>query len=306
MSRTHTNLSRASALASIAFCLWPLWPRHVVPHATTKVSLVVETIAPDSLLHGPDGATLDSLGNLYIANYDGGKGSTVVRITPAGKASVFASGFRAPDGLVFDARGSLYVSNFASGTIERIGPDGARSVFATGLDHPSSLAFDRAGNLYVSNFGNFDGRTVTRITPSGVASTFASGFAAPLGLTFGSDGTLFVSNFASGVVHRVSREGAVSVLATLTNAPRAMLQYLAFADANTLIVPSYGYHRIYRIAADGAVGVFAGNGAVGGRDGAADSASFDGPNSIVRASSDEWYVTEYNANRLRRIRLGPH
>jgi len=288
---------------------WALAISLIVPcgfaQSPPQRAILVETVPTRGLLRGPDGATLDSAGNVFVANYGDGKGTTVVRIARDGQASVFVSGLNAPDGVVFDRAGRLYISNFGAGTIVRVTPDGQRDVFASGLDHPSGLAFDGAGNLYVSNFGNFDGTTVSRITPNGAVMTFARGFAAPIGLAFDRAGRLYVSNFASGIVNRVSSSGELSVFATITNTPNAHLQYLAFDAGDTLYVPSYGHHRVYRITPDARATPYAGTGVAGAADGPATSAQFDGPNSIVRANDGTLLVTDYNANRLRRIHVAP-
>src|SRR6185436_3689700 len=126
--------------------------------------LIVETVPTAGLLDGPDGITLDRDGNLFVANYGNGKGTTVVRVSSTGVATRYVDRLDAPDGVAVDARGRLYVSNFTGGTIVRVSPDGERTYFAVGLDHPSGLAFGPSGDLFVSNFGNYDGSTVSRVT----------------------------------------------------------------------------------------------------------------------------------------------
>lgn len=95
--------------------------------------------------------------------------NTIVKFTPAGVGSVFAStGLSLPMGLAFDSAGDLYAANLGNETIEKFTPDGTASVFArTGLRAPYGLAFDGAGNLYVALFAF---GTVERFTPAGVGS----------------------------------------------------------------------------------------------------------------------------------------
>lgn len=267
----------------------------------------VETLATGAPLDGPDGAAIDARGRLYVANWGAGKGTTVVRMDLADGAApaVFLDGFQAPDALLFDADGNLYVSNFAAGTVERITPAGVRSVVASGLGHPSALAMDRHGSLYVSDFGNYDGTTVHRIAPDGTVAPFATGFSAPLGLAFGADGDLYVSSFNGGTVHRVRPDGTATVFARVENTPRARLQYLVFDECGTLFVPSYGHNVVYAIDPSGHVRVLAGAREAGSADGEGLEARFDGPNSIVRTADGDLVVTEYNANRVRRIHMPP-
>ncbi len=273
----------------------------LIPRADLLLSQTVSTFVSGSRLNGPDGFAFDRAGNLYVANWGNGNGSTVLRITPDGEVIIHLSGLSAPDGLAFDTAGNLYVSNYSSGVIHRVTPAGLSIEFSKALDTPSDLAFDSHGNLFVSNHGGGNGTTVSAISPSGGVSTYASGFEAPLGLVFDTHGALFVSNYASGSIHKVTPDGVAIVFATIPNSPPARLQYLSLDRQGNLYVPSYGHNKIYVVSAEGQVGVFAGTGVAGGTDGPAGSAQFDGPNSIAIDNSGTIYVSEYNANRIRKI-----
>jgi|WetSurMetagenome_2_1015567.scaffolds.fasta_scaffold135336_2 sugar lactone lactonase YvrE len=266
--------------------------------AGTVFTQTVSTFLTGSGLNGPDGFAIDTSGNIYVANWGGGTGNNVLKITPGGIVTTFATGFNAPDGLVFDDNSNLYVSNYGSGIINKVNSSGVSTVFATGLINPSSLVFDSQGNLYVSNYG---GNTVSKITPSGSVSTFASGFNAPLGLAFDSEWNLYVSNYNSGVINKVSPSGVVTVFASIPNSPQSRVQYLLFGRTGNLYVPAYGHHKIYKITPGGVISVLAGTGVSGGNNGSLDSATFNGPNSIVMNTLGEIYISEYNANRIRKI-----
>ena len=58
--------------------------------------------------------------------------------------------------MAFDTSGNLYASIYGDNTIVRFTPGGVASVFATttGGANPDGLAFDRAGNLFVANYGS--------------------------------------------------------------------------------------------------------------------------------------------------------
>ncbi|MFH1195011.1 MAG: T9SS type A sorting domain-containing protein [bacterium] len=261
----------------------------------------VSTFLTGNGLDGPDGFALDSENNLYVANWGGGSGSTVLKITTSGETSVFVSGLNAPDGLAFDQHGNLYISNYNSGIINKVTHAGDVSEFASGLNHPSALAFDKECNLYVSNHGNANGTTVSKITPDGTVSEFATGLNAPVGLTFDTSGNLYVSNYKSGIINKISSEGTLSVFATISNTPKCYIQYLVFDKHGNLYVPSYGHNKIYKINPAGEVSVFAGTGTSGGADGPVSSSTFNGPNSIALTQEGDMFVSEYNANRIRKI-----
>jgi sugar lactone lactonase YvrE len=259
----------------------------------------VATYLTGSGLNRPDGFALDASGNLFVANWGGGSGRTVLKISAPDVVTTFDSTSDAPDALVFDAAGNLYISNYNSGVITKTTSAGVKTDFVSGLTNPSALAFDRDGNLYVSNF---DGKTISKITPEGKSSTFASGFSAPLGLNFDSEGNLFVADYQTGIVHKVTPDQTMSVFATVPNPANSKIQYLARSPSGNLYLPSYGHNQIYRIATSGIVTVFAGTGVAGGKDGPLDEAEFDGPNSIAISANGDMYVSEYNANRIRIIR----
>lgn len=293
--------SRSGLVVRIAIALLVISAGSAASHAQSSSGSnvpVVSTFLTNSGLNGPDGFALDDQENLFIANWGGGVGTTVLKVTSAAVVTVFDSSSSAPDGLAFDSSGDLYISNYSSGIITRVTPGGIKTVFASGFSHPSALAFDAAGNLYVSNH---TGGTVSRIAPDGTASTFASGFNAPLGLVFDPQGNLYVSNYNSGVVNKVDPAGAVTVFATVPNPITSRIQYLARSSAGNLFLPSYGHHKIYKISPAGVVSVFAGTGQRGHVDGPVDVARFNGPNSIAITRDGDMYVSEYNPSRVRKI-----
>ena len=80
---------------------------------------------------------------------------TVIKITPGGGQSTYATGLNGAYGLAFDSSGNLYVANEGIGTVTEIPPGGGTgSTFATGLVNPTGLAFDSSGNLYIGDAGN--------------------------------------------------------------------------------------------------------------------------------------------------------
>lgn len=261
----------------------------------------ISTYVINSGLNGPDGFAIDNNGNLYIANWGNGTGSTILKVSERRDVTTYIDGLHAPDGLAFDSKENLYISNYVTGIINKVTPTGEMTVFASGLNSPSDLAFDQYGNLYVSNHGNGQGSTVSKISKDGIVNDFANGFDAPLGLVFDQEGNLYVSNYNSGVINKVTIDGVVSVYAAIPNSPLARLQYLIFDEQGNLYVPSYGHNKIYKILTNSEVVVFAGTGLAGGLDGQVEEAQFNGPNSIAIDACGIIYVSEYNANRIRKI-----
>ena len=54
-------------------------------------------------------------------------------------------------------------------------PDGTESTFATDLNVPRGLAFDRSGNLFVAETIQTGPGDILKFTPGGIETVFASG-----------------------------------------------------------------------------------------------------------------------------------
>jgi DNA-binding beta-propeller fold protein YncE len=196
----------------------------------------------------PRGMAFDATGNLFLANPEAG---TIMKFTPDGRDSIFASGLSHPFGLVFDKAGNLFVadvqSDETSGLILKFSRDGARSTFASGLVHPVGLAFDNAGNLFVVDIhGSEGGRgAILKFAPDGSKSAFFTTITTKLGSTSLVDcagpaidkaGNLFVSDRSSGTgrILKFIPNGTSSPFAAGLGIP----QVLVFDNAGNLYVAS--------------------------------------------------------------------
>jgi sugar lactone lactonase YvrE len=106
-------------------------------------------------------------GNFYVGNLntfpieDGS--SKILKITPFGEVTTFATGFTTILGLVFDQRGKLYVLENTTGgnpfptpgtgKVLRMNGRGQVEEIASGLSLPTAMTFGPDGALYVSNKG---------------------------------------------------------------------------------------------------------------------------------------------------------
>lgn len=162
---------------------------------STGVAGYVDGGGTIAAFNAPTGITLDSLGNLYVAD----RGNNRIRvITNAGIVSTFAgSGFAA----------------YIEGT-------GMNASFKT----PSDLTIDGLGNVYVADAGN---NVVRKITPAGVVTTLAGGgapasadgtgsaanFNNPWGIVLDANANLYVADQTNNKIRKITQGAVVTTIA---------------------------------------------------------------------------------------------
>lgn len=105
-------------------------------------------------------------GDFYVGNLNTFPivegGAKILKITPSGHVTTFATGFTTVLGLAFDCRGRLYILENTTGNpfptpgtgkVLRINRAGQVEEIASGLFLPTAMTFGPDGNLYVSNVG---------------------------------------------------------------------------------------------------------------------------------------------------------
>lgn len=138
-------------------------------------------LGTNALFSSPSGMTIDSAGNLYVAEV---ANNTIRKIAPDGTVTTLAglagySGtqdgigsaarFRTPTAVAVDASGNVYVTDYGNQLLRRITPAGVVTTLAglpgvagtadgTGrearMNEPTGIAVDPSGNIYVSEFNN--------------------------------------------------------------------------------------------------------------------------------------------------------
>jgi streptogramin lyase len=169
-----------------------------------------------------DGMAVDAFGNLFVSRKSKNSNASdgvILKFTPDGKSSVFASNVSHPKGLAFDSLGNLYLAYPDRDAILKFTPNGKRTTFASGLRNPLRLAFKPSGNLFVTDPA---ANAIFEISPSGViTSVFVSTSTTDRvnDLAFDSDGNLFVT-FGSSVLELVNGStGLASASITIAAVP---------------------------------------------------------------------------------------
>ncbi|HXS68834.1 MAG TPA: SMP-30/gluconolactonase/LRE family protein, partial [Candidatus Polarisedimenticolia bacterium] len=250
-----------------------------------------------ALFSGPDGITVDSNGNLYVA--DTGN-HTIREVTPAGVVTTLA-GFAGSKG-----------STDATGTSAR-------------FNEPTGLAVDQNTNLFVADFGN---NALRKITPGLAVSTFVGApnnpgsadgatntatFNFPSGVAVDSDGNAYVADFANNAIRKIT-SGSVITLAgqagtTGTNdgvGSSARFNSpigVALDRSNNVLVADSLNHAIRSITPLGSVTTLAGTlGFAGASNGPALSSKFNRPFSMTVDANGNIFVADTQNHAIREIK----
>ena len=268
---------------------------------STNAQVTVTTITEP--FKGSGGLSLDTVGNLYIADFgdflgigDGdGQPNVISRLDQDLIMTEYATNFVGASGNDFDSNGVLYQSDIGVSTIYKI-INGNRIFFSnTGIFNPVGLVFDSNDNMYVCNCGN---NTIRKITPAGVSTLFSSGaiFSCPNGITIDENDNLYVSNFSNGNIIKITDDGATTLLNVTpggsNGAPgNGHLDY--HEGLRTLFIASMATSTIFYLNIDHTsdLEILAGTGVRGNDDGPASEATFSRPNGVaVTQSGDSIYI----------------
>jgi len=111
-----------------------------------------------STILSPEQPAIDASGNAWVPLYNGGSGSTVLKVTAAGACTAFTVG-TGPYGATIDGANNLWVTNNAGNSVTEISTATGTAVspstnYTIGglLSGPQGLAVDPSGDLIITNF----------------------------------------------------------------------------------------------------------------------------------------------------------
>ncbi len=279
--------------------------------------------AGKALLNAPYGLSVDSAGNLFVADLGNKRirrissdglivttvaGGGTVPAGPAGDGGP-ATGVRleAPRNVLADRLGGFYFSDFATNRVYYVDRQGVIQTFAGSgsildipLRSPAGLAFDPQGALLIADSGNNLIRRVFRnaISVYSHSPNRAVPLYSPTDIAFDVAGNLYIADDRPGVTLRRAVNGDITSIS-------AGGRSVAVDDKGTAYVASGGLVRA--IATDGknnrTVSFFAGNGGYGfaGDEGSAVSARLNVPSGIAFDLSGNLYIADERNHRVRKV-----
>ncbi len=237
----------------------------------------------------PQGAVVDALGNLYIADT---LNNLIRRVDRSGDVTTVAG----------------------TGTAGFSGDGGAAT--ATQLSSPADVAVDGLHNVYISDRGN---QRIRRVDPAGIITTiagtgatgaFGDGGAAvaaeldqPSGIAVDGFGNVYIADTNNNSIRQIDTSGTITTLAT---GPLSVPQGVALDPSGNVVIADSGNNRIVELDLAGNLEVLAGTGSAGfgGDDQAAIDAELDSPYRVAIGLDGTIYIGDRSNNRIRRITGG--
>jgi sugar lactone lactonase YvrE len=177
-----------------------------------------------SRFSGPKALTFDAAGNMLVAD-----GPTVRMITTAGIVSTLATDVQ-PSAIAISPSGEIHIAEGGHGSIRKVSPDGKVTDFvgvywgpgnADGIG--TAARFSRAADIVFDKAGNLfvadsNNNAIRRVTPDGAVSTVAT-LSAVNGVTFDIDGNLLATSYSFPVVWKMIGTRLVSWIAGAASLP---------------------------------------------------------------------------------------
>ena len=267
--------------------------------------------ATTAQLNGPSGVTLDSSGNIYIADTMNNRVRWI-----------------APDGTI---------STFAGTGVGGFSGDGGPSTAAQ-LYSPAQMIIDAAGNLYIADYSN---RRVRVVSPAGLISTLAgtgvqdlppikypqvgdggpalhATFNVATSAAFSPTGDLYIADWLGNRIRKIAPDGTIMTVAgngqtgySGEGGPATEAEIIrpitVAADTAGAIYIATSDSRVLKVTPNGTIHLIAGTGTgtglfrSGGDGGPAVNATLNEPKGLAIDSKGNVYIGDTSSARVRKV-----
>jgi uncharacterized protein (TIGR03437 family) len=267
--------------------------------------------AVNAQLNAPQGVTVDSAGDVFIAD---SVNNRVRMVNPQGIISTFAGnggisipGFwgdggaatdaniHLPTGVAVDSSGNVYIAAAGDNTVRIVTTDGIINIFA--------------GAGYAGYFGD------QSTTGPVVGTANIAGLHAPQDVAIGPSGSIYIADTGNaairmvtgGIITTVAGTGAVGLAGDgglATSSAMSSPYSVAVDSSGNFVIADYGNNRIRRVdKTSGNISTIAGTGNIGfaGDAAAATAAILHLPTGVAFDSSGNVYLADSLNNRIRKI-----
>ena len=284
--------------------------------------------ASAAALNNPQGAAVDTAGNLYIADVGNNVvrkiGNTGIISTFAGNGTPGISGdgnvptaaqLNQPMGVAVDAGGSLYIADsnnqrlrvVRGGIISTIAGNGSVGSSGDGgppnlaqFNFPTAVAVDPSGIIYITDFNNARVRKIANNIISTVAGAGTGSVGVPTGIATDANGNLYIADSNNSHILKFPAAGGFSTIAgngsryylgdggPAANAQLVLPQGVA-VDINGIYVADRGEGAVRKILSNGNITTLA---------------NATGPAGVAVDTSGNYYIADASGNRILKIPAG--
>jgi streptogramin lyase len=188
--------------------------------AASPVDWALSATYGGGAMNGPSAVSIDSQGNVWVANYFGVASMFSNTGAPVFPAGISGNGLLNSYGGAVDVNDTMWVANEQSassvnkglGSVTLLNPSGSAAAQYTsgGLNFPIAVAFDTSGVAWIVDYGNSH---ITLLSASGATLSGAQGYTSaslefPAAVATDSKCNAYVANQSSNTITRVLADGS--------------------------------------------------------------------------------------------------
>jgi hypothetical protein len=173
----------------------------------------------DSGFNYPWGLTLDTSGDIFLADQNGGSGGTIKEMVAPGYGTVntLITGQDYPEMIAVDTSGNLFFSDFYTSVVyEAMAPSYTTlNTIGSGFSGPAGVALDANENVYVADSNNDAVYEVLAAGGYTTVKTLQTGFNYPVGVAVDASDNVFVVDSNNNAVKEIVAAGGYTTVNTL-------------------------------------------------------------------------------------------